>query len=210
MKCIYELDVIKIVGERYPIRRAYGCRIGMFSTKEKAEKAIRNNVKKNNNLPIEVKDIILGYILKELLINDSEDNYSYICSYTADGTLNDVNMMDRSRKYHGRPKECIRFNVGDIVEVYGGQDVELCIVAATPPTTEVFLHIKQRAETEMEKQGIKGYQYEMDDSDDQYMVYPMRGDYHLHIRSELVFKPTKKVSKALRNQLQAQLKNPNI
>jgi len=43
----------------------------------------------------------------------------------------------------------------------------------------------------MKKRGVEGYQYEMDDGDDQYMVYPVRGDYHMHIRSELVFRPTK-------------------
>jgi hypothetical protein len=46
----------------------------------------------------------------------------------------------------------------------------------------------------MKKRGVEGYQYEMDDGDDQYMVYPVRGDYHMHIRSELVFRPTKNVS----------------
>ena len=66
---------------------------------------------------------------------------------------------------------------------------------------QVFEDIKQRAEADMAKRGCEDYCYEMDAGDDQYTVYPARGDYHMHIRSELVFKPTKPISKALRERL---------
>ena len=205
MRTIFELEAIWIKGERYPIRDTNLWRLGLFSSKGKAEKAMMAHIARTNDQPEEYRDVFLGYVLTERLIDECDDNDVFVCSYTSDGTFNDQNMMDNRRKFHGRPKERIRFSVGDIVEVYDGGSAELCIIAATPPTTEYFMNIKQKAEANMKKRGVEGYQYEMDDGDDQYMVYPVRGDYHMHIRSELVFNPTKKVSKALRKQLESQL-----
>ncbi len=210
MKTVFELETVRIIGERYPIRKAYRSRIGLFSKKVSAEKALQQYVELNNKRPDDEKERFFGYFISEWVLDKIDDDCLYICSYTADGKFNDENMMDRHRKFHGRNVEKIRFKIGDIVEVCGCDNVELCIVAALPPTIEMYNNIKVKAEASLSKRGCKNYQFEMDDSDDQYMVYPLRGDYHMHIRSESVFYPTKKVSNRMQEELQRQLKNPNM
>ena len=203
---IFELYSIRIDGERYPIRRVYYQQIGVYSSQENAETAIRTFVERWQRQDIDYRDDYLGFIMYERIVDSQPDgdNCISVCTFNADGNLNDRNMMDTHRKFHGRPQELIRFKRGDIVEVVDDYRVELCIVAALPPSIQVFENIKIRAEADMRKRGVANYIYEMDDGDDQYMVYPVNGDYHLHVRSELVFPPTKKVSNHLRQKLLAQ------
>lgn len=42
--------------------------------------------------------------MTERVIDDSNNSYVFVCSYTSDGTFNDQNMMDARCKFHGRPK----------------------------------------------------------------------------------------------------------
>lgn len=204
---IFELNSIRIDGGRYPIRRVYHQQIGVYSSQENAEVAIRTFVERWQGQDIDFRDDYLGFIMYERIVDSrpDEDNYVSIHTFNADGDLNDRSMMDAYRKFHGRPQELIRFKRGEIVEVVDYYRVELCIVAAQPPSIDDFERIKVRAEADMSKRGVADYIYEMDDGDDQYMVYPVNGDYHLHVRSEMVFPPTKKVSNRLRQKLLAQL-----
>ena len=204
---IFELNSIRIDGGRYPIRRVYHQQIGVYSSQENAEVAIRTFVERWQRQDIDFRDDYLGFIMYERIVDSQPDadNCVSIRTFNADGDLNDRSMMDTRRKFHGRPQELIRFKKGDIVEVVDDYRIELCIVAAQPPTIQVFEEIKVRAEADMRKRGVADYIYEMDDGDDQYMVYPVNGDYHLHVRSEMVFPPTKKVSNRLRQKLLTQL-----
>lgn len=203
---IFELNSIRIDGGRYPIRRVFHHQMGVYSSHENAEAAIRAFVEGWQRQDVDYRDDYLGFIMYERLIDSQPDEYNCISvsTFNAEGDLNDRSMMDTHRKFHGRPQELIRFKRGDIVEVVDDYRVELCIVAAQPPTIQAFKEIKVRAEADMRKRGVADYIYEMDDGDDQYMVYPVNGDYHLHVRSELVFPPTKKVSNRLRQKLLAQ------
>jgi hypothetical protein len=200
---IFELKSIRIDGGRYPIRRVYHQQIGLYSSQENAEAAIRTFVEGWRKQDVDLRDDYLGFIIYQRMIDSrpDRDNCISICTFNADGVFNDRNMRDTHRKFHGRPQELIRFKEGDIVEVVDDYRIELCIVAAQPPNIHDFERIKARAEADMRKRGVADYIYEMDDGDDQYMVYPMNGDYHLHVRSEMVFPPTKKVSYRLRQKL---------
>ena len=203
---IFELNSIRIDGGRYPIRRVCHQQMGIYSSQENAEAAIRTFIESWQRQDIDYRDDYLGFIIYERLVDSKpdRDNCISVCTFNADGDFNDRNMMDARRKFHGRPQELIRFKKGDIVEVVDDYRVELCIVATQPPSIQDFENIKVRAEADMRKRGVADYIYEMDDGDDQYMVYPVNGDYHLHVRSELVFPPTKKVSNRLRQKLLAQ------
>ena len=199
---VFELQAIGIHEGRYPVRKASRWRLGLFSSQKKAEEAMRSHVERRLAMDEEDREDFLGYLLTEIALDSCDDEQECSsCSYTADGRFNDRNMMDSRGKFHGRPEELVRFKVGDVVEVLDYDRVELCVVAGTPITTEMFEDIKQRAEADIAKRGCEDYCYEMDAGDDQYTVYPARGDYHMHIRSELVFKPTKPISKALRERL---------
>ena len=206
---IFELNSIRIDGGRYPIRRVYHQQIGVYSSQENAEIAIRTFVERWQKQDIDFRDNYLGFIMYERIVDSlpDEDNCISIRTFNANGHLNDRSMMDTHRKFHGRPQELIRFKKGDIVEVVDNYQLELCIVAAQPPSIHDFERIKYRVEADMRKRGVADYIYEMDDGDDQYMVYPVNGDYHLHVRSEMVFPPTKKVSNRLRQKLLAQYDN---
>ena len=201
-RTVFELQVIDIRKDRYPVRKTYMHRLGLFSSKKKAEEAIQSHVESRMALEEGWREDTFAYLLTEIAV-DSQDGVHecFACSYTADGRFNDRNMMDSQGNFYGRPKEKIRFKVGDVVEVIDCDCVILCVVAGTPTTTERFEEIKQRAEADMAKRGCKEYTYVMDAGDDQYTVYPARGDYHLHVRSELVFEPTKPISKSLRERL---------
>ena len=209
---IFELVSIRIDGNHYPIRRVNYNRIGFFTTVFKAKNAIRKYVDILDGMKIEYGEEYLGFILKEYLVDSipNEDNCISVCTFLSNGELNDKNMMDKNKKFHGRPNENIRFNVGDVVEILDYNTLELCIVSATPPNVREFERIKKKAEASMQERGNNDYIFEMDDSDDQYKVFQVKGEYHLHIRSELVFKPTKKVSKRLRQKLLRQLNNSKI
>ena len=200
---IFELNSIRIDGGRYPIRRVCHQQMGIYSSQENAEAAIRTFIESWQRQDIDYRDDYLGFIIYERLVDSKpdRDNCISVCTFNADGELNDRTMMDTHRKFHGRPQELIRFKKGDIVEVVDDYRVELCIVATQPPSIQDFENIKVRAEADMRKRGVADYIYEMDDGDDQYMVYPVNGDYHLHVRSEMVFPPTKKVSSRLRKKL---------
>ena len=203
-KTVFELQAIRINEGRYPVRSVYIERLGLFSSLKKAEKAIKLHVESRMLMDEDLKEEFLGYLLTEIALDcRAEEQECFSCSYTAGGRFNDRNMMDVRGKFHGRPQELVRFKEGDVVEVLDYDSVVLCVVAGTPISTDVFEDIKKRAEADMVKRGCKDYCYELDAGDDQYTVYPARGDYHLHARSELVFKPTKPVSKALRERLKS-------
>ena len=87
--------------------------------------------------------------------------------------------------FRGRNAEQIRFQKGDIVEVYRGDEVKLAIVVGTPLTTE---WIWERNQAAKDKRGLDELPY--DETDDSYTVIDGPGyEYHDHVPSLYVFAP---------------------
>lgn len=87
--------------------------------------------------------------------------------------------------FRGRNAEQIRFQKGDIVEVYRGDEVKLAIVVGTPLTTE---WIWERNQAAKDKRGLDELPY--DETDDSYTVIDGPGyEYHDHVSSLYVFAP---------------------
>ena len=87
--------------------------------------------------------------------------------------------------FRGRNAEQIRFQKGDIVEVYRGNEVKLAIVVGTPLTTE---WIWERNQAAKDKRGLDELPY--NETDDSYTVIDGPGyKYHDHVPSLYVFAP---------------------
>ena len=88
--------------------------------------------------------------------------------------------------FHGRPEDKIRFHKGDIVEVYGGDEVKLAIVVGTPLTTKWVWESLPR----LQKRGIEIDDMPYDETDDTYTVIDGPSyEYHEHVSSMRVFAP---------------------
>ena len=200
-RTVFELLEIEIYTKaRRAIRRAEINRIGIYSSEEAAEKDLRTIVRKRQ----ENKDCypVLGYILKELAVDEPERLVSER-SYTYEGKHNDKNLMNPlDGSFSGRPSEMVRFHKGDIVEAYCCGNVEIMIVYGTPQPPEWYAKLRERAEP------LGRWDKSMyDSSDDMYTLVPVRGEYHEHVESQLVFAPTHPISKKMQEELKKQLKN---
>jgi hypothetical protein len=189
MKTVFELELIQTRGTRYPIRKAFNNLIGLFSTLEKAEQMIHIIVEKwetNND-----KEYYC-FIITERKTNPKLDDEDIVAikTYHTDGSFYEENLVSRDSWFRGRPKERIHFKIGDIVEIYCGDIVELAIIGGTPPTTEF----------------AESHSYSMGRFDDQYLVYDTQPSGHSHIQSQYVFPTKKPVSGTLQQKLKEQMK----
>ena len=66
---IFELNSIRIAGGHYPIRRVYHQQIGIYSSQENVEAAIRTFIERWQRQHIEYGDSYLGFIMYERLVN---------------------------------------------------------------------------------------------------------------------------------------------
>ena len=88
--------------------------------------------------------------------------------------------------FHGRPEDKIRFHKGDIVEIYGGDEVKLAIVVGSPLTTKWVWESIPR----LQKRGIGIDNMPYDETDDTYTVIDGPGyEYHEHVSAMQVFAP---------------------
>ncbi|MBU3856736.1 MAG: hypothetical protein H9928_09345 [Candidatus Phocaeicola excrementipullorum] len=218
MNTIYELIHIEVENQRYPLRKIKENSIGLFTTLEKAQKGmmrhIADEMKENEHTrklfeedgeKWKIYSYTFGYEIAEREVNEL---YGQWCSrsvrtYKSNGELNDECLIaDTAKKtdpFLGRPKEKIRFKVGDIVEVFEGGEAELHVITALPWTTE-------KVERLNKKLLEKGECSLLDASDDCYLAYSLGiGDTHGHPACTDVFRPTKKVSSALKHKLWAKL-----
>ena len=132
---IYELLQIRIEGHRYPRRRICQQRLGFFDTKEHAEEAMLSTIKFQKWVCKErcenYYDDCFGFFLLEQFVHNRESSFyrnerpQKCFSFNADGELNDFIALDEFGWYRGRRKEDIRFKVGDIMEVVGGDYADL-------------------------------------------------------------------------------------
>lgn len=167
-------------------------------------------------------DIVLAYKIIELELDaKTYEDVQSVRTYNADGQPNDECLLDAAceRHFKGRTPDQIRFQPGDIVEVIDERTAELCVVGHAQPTVEDYASYRQRCWDECLKDCLRlscrdkdtDYKEEhcifhWDYSDDGYLMYSLgEGDTHFHPESPMVFRPTKPVSKALREKLRAKL-----
>ena len=207
---IYEVQQICIDSHRYPRRRNRLQRVGLFQTKEGAKGAMHEYIKHEKKCCEtwggNYYADCLGYFIDEVpvfnrfyeIIDDKRPNKCY--SYTADGELNDCAALDEFGWYRGRKKETIRFKVGDIVEVVGGDYADLGIVGALPLTTDKYSRLEEDPEE------CEHPSHFLDESDDWYLVYTL-GEVgsHTHPVCYSVFPPTHPVPEKIAAQLKAHL-----
>lgn len=219
MNTIYELIHIEVENQRYPLRKIRENRIGLFSTLEKAQKGMMQHIAdekeeyedtkklyEKDGEKMKIYSYTFGYEIAEREVNELYGQWRSrsIRTYKSNGELNDECLISDTLKkmdsFLGRPKEKIRFKVGDIVEVVEGGEVELHIIVGIPWTPE---KVEQRNKELIEKKG-KGLQ--LDATDDSYTAYSLGiGDTHGHPACTDVFSPTKKVPFALKRKLWAKL-----
>lgn len=213
LRHIYEIQQIRIDGTRYPRRRIHLFSVGCFDTLDHAEEAMRTYIvdeKERSAEWGEVKDYYdkcLGYYISERKIHkrlpEFGDNVVHWLSYTADGEMNDRSMVGWDEPFHGRETKDIHFQIGDIVEEVAYDKAELVIVAGQPPSVE---WVRQREE--YCKEHFPGRPFQLDDTDDCYLVYPVDGEEwsHDHVPCYNLFRPTRKVPKTIAEKLRARLK----
>lgn len=167
-------------------------------------------------------DIVLAYKImeRELDAKTFEDVQS-VRTYTSDGQPNDECLLDTAceRHFKGRTPDQIRFQPGDIVEVIDEWRAELCVVGHAQPTVEDYARYRNRCwedcGNDCSKPSCCGKsidykeehcRFHWDYSDDGYLTYFLgEGDTHFHPESPMVFRPTKPISKALREKLRTKL-----
>ena len=198
MKTIFEIELISTHGTRYPVRkRLYNLSLGAYTTLEKAEKAMMRVVKN-----WDTDEDNYCFIITERKLNPKPDKEDMVGvrTYLPDGSWYEENMVGRDGVFRGRPKERIRFKIGDVVEVLYGKTVELAIVGNTPPSLEFAEQMRQRR---LEKGMTDGFF--MDKFDDSYTIYDTHPGGHTHVESQFVFPTRKPVSEKLVQKLKEQL-----
>ena len=198
MKTIFEIELISTHGTRYPVRkRLYNLSLGAYTTLEKAEKAMMRVVKN-----WDTDEDNYCFIITERKLNPKPDKEDMVGvrTYLPDGSWYEENMVGRDGVFRGRPKERIRFKIGDVVEVLYGKTVKLAIVGNTPPSLEFAEQMRQRR---LEKGMTDGFF--MDKFDDSYTIYDTHPGGHTHVESQFVFPTRKPVSEKLVQKLKEQL-----
>ena len=198
MKTIFEIELISTHGTRYPVRkRLYNLSLGAYTTLEKAEKAMMRVVKN-----WDTDEDNYCFIITERKLNPKPDKEDVVGvrTYLPDGSWYEENMVGRDGVFRGRPKERIRFKIGDVVEVLYGKTVELAIVGNTPPSLELAEQMRKRRLGN----GVTD-EFFMDKFDDSYTIYDTCPGGHTHVESQFVFPTRKRVSEKLVQKLKEQL-----
>ena len=152
--------------------------------------------------------------------DDIRSDYVSVRVYDNNGSLIDTSKCssfiteerDDYRHFRGREPEEIRFEEGDIVEVFGGDCVSLAVVVGLPPSVEFCFGIATRMcgsnkrNREMTQQQWEdccfNRGYLVDATDDCYTVVDGPGYiHHEHIPSWCVFKPHFPIPKHIEEKL---------
>lgn len=131
----------KIIGNeiyeapRYPDCPATRDDLGLYTTLENAEKAMKEYEKFND-------DIIIGFKVLEIGLDLPLDNTWPVTERTYNHKREKIDEILINQNWEecfkGRPEEKIRFKVGDFVEYFDYNRLLLCIVAEVPPSPEDF------------------------------------------------------------------------
>ena len=178
-------------------KRLYDLSLGAYTTLEKAEKAMQKVVKSWG-----MESDTFCYIIIERKLNPKpqEEDMVGVRTYLPDGSWYEENMVGRDGVFRGRPKERIRFKIGDVVEVLYGGAVELAIIGNTPPSLEFAEQMRKRRLGN----GVTD-EFFMDKFDDSYTIYDTHPGGHTHVESQFVFPTRKPVSEKLVQKLKEQM-----
>ena len=214
MKTIFKLEKCYLkehcrMREHGFIRPAGYIELGFFSSREKAERFMRQYIADS------LDTSTFAFFIYENTVDGVRYSTRFACksrySYTADGKLNDYSEVstDGRARYYGRTPDRIRFHRGDIVEVTDYDCVQLCIVAGHPRTVEECQDMMERYKERLRKYLNReptpkevAADYPLDDTDDTYCVLEHYGNgAHNHPSPISLFKPTRKITKAQRELL---------
>lgn len=190
---IFRVEVVLLEGGRYPCRKTCRLSEGYYTSLEEAE-----------HFPCQELYTykVLFFIVTEIFLNHGDIDwidFNTVRIYDADSRLLDKVECDEELTFHGREKEMIKFQVGDVVEVYDyfENKLRLGIVAKLPYTVE------QVEKFHKEHDGIK---LTMDN--DRYGICYLDQGYKLG-PAVFVMAPFKKVTKSLRQRLAARQEQYN-
>ena len=172
---------------------------GVFSSKLKAEKHIKNCIKDYND----AGDIhcIIGFFIEERVVDydlDNENGTWYptvnsVWSYLNDGTLFSYSLFTSDWKikcYRGTPEDAIKFKAGDIVWLFNDNKIVPAKVIEPPFTQQQWID-------KIEKKN--GHEVLSDSSDDCYLAITMNG--HVHPATERLFPFNGKLSNDIMHKL---------
>ena len=215
MKTIFELKRIELQKSRYPVRKTNDHRLGLYSSLKQAEKAMMKVVAEEKEWAEQAKidgdydfsyDDTFGFSIMEIKPDIRDFYFIAMRTYTKYGTFNDESIYcdakdtTNYKPFYGRPEEKIRFEMGDIVEVWQYNMAELCIVCSPPPSTQEYEEKKKKCEQ------LNMDVPQWDVSDDSYLIYSLGiADTHSHPSAPQVFAPLKKVTVNLKRKLRAKL-----
>lgn len=194
----YELIQIKIIGKHYPERRTSEITIGLFSSLREAIKIMHR---------FKCSDFILGYKIFEYEFNIKDmyrpwSKWHTMRVYSNDGTQIEDLIYPGQQRFIGHPMDKMRFKNGDIVEVYFSfvGTTKLGIVVELPPTTEWLRNSLDSFNLNLDEFSA------WDETDDAYLVYLLSEKAEINIPCHLIFSPTQKIPKELRQQLEEEAK----
>ena len=191
-KTIFEIEQISIIGKRYPIRKTKVYPVGIYTSLERAENAMKQYVSLWD-LPYTQGIDELCFFIKERQINPKcyeldriPDDFVAIRTYFINGELYEENMVERDGIFRGRPKNR-SFKIGDFVEAYNDGELSLAIVVYTPI-----------------EEPIDGVELEMEE--DRYCLYILgRKKTFLRVQSQYVFPPSMPIPEKLQAKYNADL-----
>ena len=213
-KSIFELFLIEYRDEKpkYPSFEVDRRRIGIFSSLVKAERGINKYIKEQKHYEKLHNDNrlqgIFGFLIKEFSFDEpSWFHPKNQRNYLSDGSFWDENpvseMVNKDgdlEEFLGRPADKIRFQIGDLVEVFGYDTVTLDIVGMLPPTPEEVQQLHENNRKRYEERH-ENYNFKLDSSDDCYYTLDHYGD-HGHPYAVHLFPPRFPVSDKLRKKLE--------
>lgn len=202
LSTIFKLEIVEAVPLEYRCRKHYpqfkvrSNHMAFGATLEEAEQLMRLDIERRKEGD---EADVMCYYIREVAMRRLCYNHEFVSlrMYDASGALTeqsccssgcycdsqieydeDGNLRD-DFVFHGHPEDKIRFHKGDIVEIYGRDEVSLAVVAGTPPTLERIEELKQRAPDLC-----------CDEGDDCYLVLdgPSYGS-HQHVPCHRVFAP---------------------
>lgn len=155
-------------------------------------------------------DSFYCHTITQLPVGVEESEHGARWLYGPQGNLVDYSISSwtgDSKHFHffGRPAERIRFDKGDIVEVWNEQGVRLMLMVAPEPSVESCWEIYRRCKEISENIGDKFY-YCQDPSDDQCIVIDGPGyEYHQHVSPLRIMKPRFPIPDDIQKEMQGWL-----
>ena len=241
---IYRLAAYSICPPRLQKYPTYGCRCSLLSyykTKEEALEKMRKDYTRYchawDYYCLVLSELPLGIAMREgesfseqFYLPDgtlwSERSYAYATPWIIPSGYSELefdNYIYGKGAFFGRQNEEIRFQRGDIIEIFcyegndywGGGRIELAIVVSPPPTVEEMTErIENHLKTDPHLTGDRGFDIgiQYNAGDDAYLVIPAYLSLHDdaenltdHCPTHCAFKPRLKVSSRMRNKLLRQL-----